>query len=144
MSETPVEMPASEMPKFELPQLPKLPSMTPIDTEALVAAQRRNVEAMSSASQILADGARTFGQRQSEIFQSRMNDLAKQSEALLKTTPAEVDVSANVDLMKAAYAQVVSDARELVDIVAKAQADAMHVMTRCVITNLDEMKKLAG
>lgn len=123
-------------PKFDVS------SLKSVDPQALMATQRRSVEAMTSASQILADGVRTFGQRQAEIMQARMSEFANKGEAMLKVDGGKPDVTASIEAMKQAYEQAIADSRELVEIVAKAQADAFQVMNQCVIANLEDMKGL--
>ena len=54
----------------------KTPS--PFDPEALLAAQRRNVEALTSAGKIVADGMRTYAERQVSLMQDGMRN-AKRS-----------------------------------------------------------------
>lgn len=131
-----------ELPKFDLPMMPM---MKPVDTEAVMAAHRRNVEAMTNAGQILADGARSFTQRQSEIMQARMSEFSAKAEGYMKAPkPGEMNVQSQVEDAKSAYEQAVTDARELMEIVTKAQADALHVVNQCVLTNLEEMKKFTG
>ncbi len=121
----------------------EMPSLKGIDADAIVAAQQRNIDAMGSASNILVDGARAFGERQTAIMQARMDALAKRTEAAL-AGPKFTDLGTSVELIKQSYAQAVADTRELLDIVAKAQTDALNVVNTCMMTNLDEMKKLAA
>jgi phasin family protein len=56
----------------------------------------------------------------------------------------DMNVQGQVEEAKSAYEQAVTDARELMEIVAKAQADALHVVNQCMLANLEEMKKLTG
>lgn len=131
-----------EMPKFDMAMMPM---MKPADAEAVMAAQRRNVEAMTNAGQILADGARSFAQRQSEIVQARMSDFNAKAESYMKPQQGGADeVRGRVDDAKSIYEQAVNDTRELMEIVLKAQSDAMRVMNQCMVNNLEEMKKAAG
>ena len=53
------------------------PSKTPgpFDPKALLAAQRRNVEAFTNASKIVADGMRSYAQSQVGMMQGAMRDL---------------------------------------------------------------------
>ena len=134
-----------QMPTFDMSKManmPMMPMMKPMDPNAMMAAQRRNIEAMTNAGQILADGARSFTQRQSEIMQARMSEFSSKAETYMKPQkPGEMDVQGSVDEAKSAYEQAVTDARELMEIVAKAQADAMQVMNRCMLANLEELKQ---
>jgi len=131
-----------QLPKFDMSMMPM---MKPADAEAMMAAQRRNLEAMTNAGQILADGARSFAQRQSEIVQARMSDFnAKAGNYMKPQQPDAAAVEDRVADAKSAYEQAVSDSRELMEIVTKAQADALRVVNQCVLSNLEEMKKLAA
>ncbi len=131
-----------EMPKFDMSAMPM---MKPADAEAMMAAQRRNVEAMTNAGQILADGARSFAQRQSEIVQARMSEFNAKAERFMKPQQGGADeMRGRLDDAKSIYEQAVNDTRELMDIVFKAQSDAMRVMNQCMVNNLEEMKKAAG
>jgi phasin family protein len=134
-----------EMPKFDFPMMPMMPMMKPVNPEAFMVAHRRNLEAMTNASQILADGARSFTQRQSEIMQARMSEFGSKAEAYMKPEKAaDADVQGRVEEAKSVYEQAVSDARELMEIVTKAQSDALQVVNQCILANLEDMKKFGG
>ncbi len=136
-----------ELPKFDMSMMPMsmMPMMKPADAEAVMAAQRRNLEAMTNAGQILADGARSFAQRQSEMVQARMSDFNAKAGHYMKPQQADATaVEGQLAEAKSAYQQTVSDTRELMEIVTKAQADALRVVNQCVLSNLDEMKKLTA
>ena len=136
------EFPKFEMPKFEMPKF-EMPKLGNVDPELLMAAQRRNIEAVTSASQILADGMKTFAQRQAEILQARLSAFGHLVEATTKAKePAAVQ--GHVEEAKHAYEQVMADTKELIDIVTKAQTEAMQVVNNCVLANLDDLKKLAA
>jgi hypothetical protein len=52
---------------------PKTPAA--FDPEALLAIQRRNVEAFTSAGKIVAEGMRTYAERQAGLMQEAMRNL---------------------------------------------------------------------
>jgi len=133
---------AYELPKFDFTQMPMMKVFNP---EAVMSAQRRNVEAMTNAGQILADGARSFTQRQSEIMQKRFGEYSAKAETYMKPEKAaDADLKGRVEDAKSVYEQAVADARELMEIVTKAQSDALHVMNQCMLANLEDMKKVGG
>lgn len=134
---TKFEMPKFEMPKFEMPKL------AAVDADAMMATQRRNVEAMTSAGQILVDGMKTLAQRQVEIMQARMSAFGQKFETAVKAKEPGA-VQDGVDEAKQAYEQAVADTKELVEIVTKAQAEAMQVVNHCMLANFDDLKKMAA
>ncbi len=128
---------------FELPKF-DMPAFKGVAPETMMATQRRSMDAMQSAAQILADGARTFGQRQSEIMQARMSEFQARAEAMMKADPKAPALDARIEEAKSTYEQALADTRELIEIVTKAQADALHVWNQCLLANLEDMKKMAG
>ncbi|TVQ38539.1 MAG: phasin family protein [Geminicoccaceae bacterium] len=133
---------ATETPKFEMPKF-EMPKFANMDPEALMATHRRNLEAMTSASQILADGMKTLAQRQAEIMQARMSAFGQKVESSVKAKEV-APVDGQIDEVKAAYEQMLADTKELVEIVAKAQTEALQVVNHCLLANFDDMKKLAA
>ncbi len=71
---TPNFDPAAAFAPFALPT---------VDVDALITAQRRNVEALTAANQIAADGVKSFTTRQTEIVRGVFDDYAKAVKALM-------------------------------------------------------------
>ncbi|MFW5832961.1 MAG: phasin family protein [Pseudomonadota bacterium] len=132
----------TEFPKFEMPKF-DMPNFANLDAEALMATHRRNLEAMTSASQILADGFKTLAQRQAEIMQARMSAFGQKVEHSVKA-PEVAPVDGQIDEAKQAYEQMLADTKELMEIVTKAQVEAMQVVNHCLLANFDDMKKMAA
>jgi hypothetical protein len=114
------------------------------DADLFAAAQKRNMDAFTGASQIFADGMRTFAQRQSEIAQASMKQFMADSQAFLTTKPTEVKPADVAGKVKSAYEAAVANAQELGNIVVKAQTDALNVLNGAAVQNFDDMKKVAA
>jgi hypothetical protein len=112
------------------------------DTDLFVAAQKRNVDAFTGASQIFADGLRALAQRQVEITQASMKQFMTDSQAFLTSKPTEVKPADMAGKVKSAYEAAVANAQELGNIVVKAQSDAMNVLNNAAVANFDDMKKV--
>ena len=90
----------------------KLPG---IDVEAVVAAQRKNLEAFTQANQLAVEGAQSFARRQVEIIRQAVDEA---SQALREWTEAgapEDRVAKSVELSKAAYEKGIANAKELTE-----------------------------
>ena len=114
------------------------------DADLFAAAQKRNMDAFTGASQIFADGLRTLAQRQAEITQASMKQFMADSQAFLTTKPTEVkpgDVAAKV---KSTYETAVANVQELGNIVVKAHTDALNVLNNAAIATFDDMKKVSA
>ena len=114
------------------------------DADLFVALQKRNVEALTGATQIFADGMRTLAQRQAEIAQASLKQFMADSQAFLVSKPTEVkpgDVAAKV---KTAYETALANAQELGNIVVKAQTEAMSVLNNAAMASFDDVKKISA
>jgi acetylglutamate synthase len=115
------------------------PSAT-FDSEALVAVQRRNVEAFTSAGKIVAAGMRTYADRQASMMREGLHtlwsELQTDGRALMTGEP-----SGQHARVRAAFDQVLGQVQELSQGLLKAQSEAMAVLNDCAAAN---MKALGG
>ena len=115
------------------------PSAT-FDSEALVAVQRRNVEAFTSAGKIVADGMRTYADRQNSMMKDGLSTLWGEFQTggrgLMAGEPSEQQAR-----VRAAFDKVLSQVQELSQGLLKAQSEAMAVLNDCAAAN---MKALGG
>jgi hypothetical protein len=110
------------------------------DADRLSAAQQRNIDAFASASQIVVDGVKAMAQRQSEMMQASVDQFvaAGQGTKTLDFQPGDQIANA-----RSWYEAAVNHAKELVEIAMKAQGEAVDVLTKCAMANIDDMKSLA-
>jgi phasin family protein len=120
----------------------KFPMM--FDAETVAAAQKRNVDALTSAAQIMADGMRAYVKRQTEIVEASFKDMMAESEAMLKAKPEAAKPAEALAKVKTFYEKAVANAQELGGIVVKAQTEAVNVLSNAAVANLEDMKKLAA
>ena len=113
------------------------------DGDQFIAVQQRNVDAMASAGQIFADGAKAIALRQSEMVQSAVEQWMGNSHKVFNAKPTEFKPADQVADARQAYENAVNNARELAEIAMKAQNEAFGVLTKCMLANLDDMKSLA-
>lgn len=112
------------------------------DADQLMAAQQRNVDAMTSASQIVVDGAKTIALRQGEMLQASVDQWMADGQQVFAGKPGEFKPADQVAKTKSAYEAAVNNAKELTEIAMKAQSEAFGVLTKCMMANLDDMKSL--
>ena len=115
----------------------------PFDVEAMWAAQRRNIEALSQANQLAVDSAQALAKRQFELtreafegFSALMRDLA---------TPASTEdrIAKQTEYLKQIIEKGVSHGREIATIATKAGTDATAVLHKRASESLDEMRSFA-
>ena len=113
------------------------------DGDRMVAAQQRNLDARASASQIVVDGVKAIAQRQSEIMQSSVGQWVATGQGAMNGKPADFKPADQIATVRSGYEQAVNNARELAEIALKAQSEAVDVLTKCMMANIDDLKSLA-
>ena len=113
------------------------------DGDRMVAAQQRNLDAWASASQIVVDGVKAIAQRQSEIMQSSVGQWVATGQGAMNGKPADFKPADQIATVKSGYELAVTNARELAEIALKAQSEAVDVLTKCMMANIDDLKSLA-
>ena len=106
----------------------------PFDPEALLAAQRRNVEAFTSAGKIVADGMRTYAESQVGMMQEAMRSLWGTMQTG-GSAPVSTDPSDQLARMRAAFDRVLAQLQELTQLLLKVQSDALAVLNDAAAAN---------
>jgi len=114
--------------------------MPAFDWEAALAANRKNMEAFAQANQLAAEGAQAIMRRQGEILKGAMEDANRTVKTMLADGSPEDRVARQTDAIKSAFEQAIANYREMVEMAAKSNADAMDVMSKRVAESLDELK----
>ena len=111
-----------------------------VDTEALLDSQRKNIEAFSAANRIAFEGAQAVTQRQVEILRQVMEESAAVVKQLTAAGKPEDKLADQAELLKHSYEQSVANFRELAEMGAKSNGEAVEVLSRRVTEGLDELK----
>ncbi len=114
-----------------------------IDVETVMASQRKNIEALATASRSTLDGAHAVGRRQADILQETMTQTAHPLETLAKSG-SPIDLAAKqVELMKDGFGKALGHMRELAETVSKAQQEAVDAISNRVTQSLEEVQHAA-
>jgi phasin family protein len=120
----------------------KLPPVP--DSEALLGAHRRNLEALSSANRIALEGAQAVAKRHMEIMQQTMAEMSEQIRALSATETPSAKAARQAELLKQAYERAVANAKELGDLIQRANAEAINTLNQRFAEAMDEVKQLVA
>lgn len=115
----------------------KAPNM---DFSGLAEAQKRNFEAITAANKTAVEGLQAVFKRQGEILKEiteEVNGLAQNS---VTTGGPEDHAARNLDAVKSAIEEAVSNIRELSEMTAKSQSEAFDILNKRVTESLDEVK----
>ncbi len=127
--------PAAAFPAFTMPNF---------DVDALVASQRRNVEALTEANKLATDGAQAFATRQAEILKSVVDTYADAMRGLMTVNDPQTSVAKQADLAKSTFETSNANLRELTEIATKAQTKSLDVINKRVVESLDEFKAITA
>jgi hypothetical protein len=113
------------------------------DADRLLAAQQRNLDAFASASQIVVDGVKALAQRHNEMLQASVDQLIASSQSAFTGKPTDFQPGDQIAKARSAYEVAINNAKELTEIAMKAQSEAVDVLTKCALANIDDFKSLA-
>ncbi len=117
--------------------------MPMFDVDALVALQRRNIEALSTVQKMAADSVKVLSTRQAEIARGAVDEYVAAVGEFYNAKDPKVGVAKQVAYTKSALESSVASAQELTDMAVKANAEVFDVLTKRVVEGLDEVGSLA-
>ena len=114
-----------------------------VDLDSLVASQKKNLEALTSANRVAFEGLQAVAKRQAEILQETMNEASKAVDQLSKAgSPPEI-AAKQAELAKSAFERALANMRELAEMVSKANQEATNTVNARISASLDEIKDFA-
>lgn len=133
-----------DMSKFDITKQIGEFNLIAIDMEGVIAAQRKNIDALAKANHLTVESMQAIGRRQSEIFRAMMEEATSAVREVMAASSVEEKAAKQTEIIKDAFQQAVVDLRELADLVAKSQSSAIEVVQQRVAESLDEVKTVIG
>ena len=115
----------------------------PFDVEALMAAQRRNIEALSQANQLAVEGMQAVAKRQIEVARQAVEDVSALLRDLAQPASPEDRIAKNTEFAKQMLEKSVNHGREITLLATKAGTEAADVLRKRATEGLDEFRELA-
>jgi phasin family protein len=115
----------------------------PFDVEALMAAQRRNIEALSQANQLAVEGMQAVAKRQIEVARQAVEDVSVLLRDLAQPASPEDRIAKNTEFAKQMLEKSVNHGREITLLATKAGTEAADVLRKRATEGLDEFRELA-
>ncbi|UEM04663.1 phasin family protein [Skermanella rosea] len=119
----------------------KLPG---VDVESALAAQQKNIQALTAANQLAFEGFQAVARRQSEILRQTIEQTTSIVSELLAAGSPEEKVAKQADLVKAAFEKALANTRELAELVTKSNSEAADVINKRVSESLEELKSVVA
>jgi hypothetical protein len=111
------------------------------DPEALIEAQKRNFQALAEAGNIVAEGMRTYAERQVSMARDSISELWGELQSVGKRKPAAP--SDQLERMRATFEKVVAQFNELGQHMLDVQSHALSVLNECATKNLEALGKVS-
>jgi phasin family protein len=113
-----------------------------IDFEAIVASQRKNLEALVQANELAVNGAHAVARRQVEAGRQILDEVSTVVGDLVRPSGSVEDrLARQAESSRRAFETGVSAAREIGEVIAKTGSEALNVIGNRVIEGFDEMRE---
>ena len=115
----------------------------PLDVEAVWAAQRRNIEALSQANQLAVASVQAVARRNIELTRETFEGFSTLMRDLASPVSTEERIAKNTDYVKQMLEKGVSHSREIASIATKAGTEAAELLHKRATQSLDEIRSYA-
>lgn len=111
-----------------------------VDVESVLASQKRNIEALTAANRTAVEGLQAVAKRQMEILRAVMEQAAAATKDIAEAATPQEKAAKQAELAKVAFESALSNLRELSEMVAKSNAEALDLLNKRFTANLDEVR----
>lgn len=114
------------------------------DFNQLLATQRRNLEALTTANQAFVEGAQASTRRSTEIMRDNVECLLKGSREAVSGGTPEASLSKQAEVTKQLFENTVISLREASELLTKASFEAFDVLNRRCAESIEEASQTAA
>ena len=131
--------------KFDMSKMLGDVKIPGFDMQAVMDAQRKNIEALTAANQAAVQGVQAVAQRQAEILSQALNEISSVAQQLASASSNPQELSSKqAELARKAFEQALANARELAEMVSKSNTEAFAIINKRVTESLQELKTLVA
>ena len=135
--------PTSPFPEFDVTKIMGEFRIPGLDMNALMDAQRKNIEAVTSANRLAFEGLQAAAARQADILRQSMEEAQSMVKEMMTSGTAEDRVAKQAELTKQAFERTLAHMKEVAEMIAKSNTEAAEIINKRVSESLDEIKSLA-
>jgi phasin family protein len=114
--------------------------MPGFNMDALMAAQRKNIEAMTALNQAAFESMQSIAHRQAELARQTWEDTSNLMNAIMSPPTPEEKVVRQAEASKAAVEKCMANAREIGETVAKCNYQAMETVSNRLSEGIEELR----
>jgi len=128
--------------KFDMTKMFKDFKMPGVNVDQVIEMQKRNLEAMTEANKLAAEGVQALAKRQVEIVRQGLEEMGEAMKDLMTAPSPEAGAAKQAEIAKHVFERAISNLRELSELASKSNAEALEVISQRIAANLDEVKGL--
>ncbi len=114
--------------------------MPGVDMTNMMTTQRKNIEALTEANKTAVECMQTVSRRQVEIMRESMEELSTMMKEMMTEGGPEDKMAKQTELMQEGFERTLKHMRELSDMMAKANAEAVDIVSKRVSESLAELR----
>ncbi|MEM8586558.1 MAG: phasin family protein [Pseudomonadota bacterium] len=114
-----------------------------IDMDAMLAAQQKNLQAVTEANKLAIEGLQAVAKRQAEVLKQSMEEMASTMQQMMANGAPQDKMARQADLAKEGFEKVLANRKEVSEMVAKSNTEAAEVLSKRISEQLEEIKQTA-
>lgn len=114
-----------------------------VDFNQLFNTQRRNIEALSEANQVIVESAQAISRHQAEVIRDNVEAALKASRELLSGGTPDTSMTRQADFAKSVFEAALTNMREVTEMVTKSSFEAFDVLNKRASESLEEFSASA-
>jgi phasin family protein len=117
--------------------------MPGVDMNAFVDARRKDVEALVAANKVAYEALQSLAKTQTDMLTQAMQGMQESARGAMAGKPQGGDMNSHTEAAQKAWQKMLTDMKELAEMVQKAQVEAMAGITERAKESIGGMKGLA-
>ena len=114
------------------------------DVNQLAAIQRRNLEALAAANQVIVEGAQEIVRRQTEVIRGQVEQVMSTSRDMFNTTSPETNIERQSELTKTIFENAMTNLREITEMATKSSFEAYDLLNKRAAENMEELSRASA
>lgn len=114
------------------------------DMNQVFASQRRNMEAVSAANQVVVESAQALARRSAEVARENVETVLRSSKEMLTNGTPDINANRQAEIARTMFESALSNLREMSETVAKTGFEAFDVLNKRMVEITQETSKSAG
>lgn len=113
-----------------------------LDVEALMATQRRNLEALAAANRLAVEATQAVFKRQTDVLRQTLEQIASAGREIASAGTVPEKAAKQAELAKDQFERAVGNMREISEMVARSNTEAADLLNKRFAQSLEEFRDL--